>query len=787
MEAKMKKLKITKENLGILPILILSAILNFANIGIEGYGNGYYAAGVKSMTMSLKNFFFVSFDPAGFVTIDKPPLGFWIQTISAKIFGFSGWSILLPQALAGVISIYLIYYLVKRSFGTIAGLISALCLAVTPVFVAASRNNTIDNLLVVTLLFACLAFSIAAEKGKVKYLYISLVLVGIGFNIKMLEAYMIGPAIYITYLLSSAVSFKKKIIHLVLGTVILFAVSLSWAVIVDLIPAQNRPYVGSSTNNSVMELIIGHNGLERLGLGGKSGKGAGGNGNFEQGDAQRQARNTDNATSSGANEKFNQAEDQTESNINNPDNKNVNNQGQQPPGGNGQEMPGGASDGNGPGNGNIQSTDGGMQGGPGGQNGGLQGSFGGQTKAGITRLFSKNSLSDQIVWFIPLALLGFIAGAIKEKLRFKLDNRRKLSLVLWFVWLVPEFIYFSYTTGLFHPYYLTMMAPPVAALAGIGIGVMWQFYKEGGWKSWLLPIAFVLEGLTHTLMLSYYYNNISTVMKSIIIVALILCFISSAILVIWNILNVTKSKKNIHENNDSLKESRDTKLKKAVVGIALIGILITPFIGASAVITHKLNDTIPSAGLELLSNTQKGNFDGVSMSNTNSSNTKLIEFLKSNKTNEKYLLVVSSARNSQDIIIQNDESIMALGGFSGSDKILTLDQFKVLVKNGEVRYVLSGGMGMGGGANNEIMNWVIENGKAVSENEWKDSTTRSNQSQNNAENSISSQKGNSNSQNESSDESSNKNSNSIKQNAGGFGGNNSEQLYDLKDVANTLK
>ena len=199
------------------------------------------------------------------------------------------------QAIAGVISVYLIYYLVKRSFGTAAGLISALCLAVTPVFVAASRNNTIDNLLVVTLLFACIALSIAAEKGKVKYLYISLVLVGIGFNIKMLEAYMIGPAFYITYLLSSAISFKKKIIHLVLGTVILFAVSLSWAVIVDLVPAQNRPFVGSSTDNSVMELIIGHNGLERLGLGSKSGRGAGNLGNGNQDDGQRQSKNTNDA------------------------------------------------------------------------------------------------------------------------------------------------------------------------------------------------------------------------------------------------------------------------------------------------------------------------------------------------------------------------------------------------------------------------------------------------------------------------------------------------------------
>ena len=265
-----EKVKFTKENFGIGVILILSVVLNFANLGIEGYANTYYSAGVKSMMMNLKNFFFVSSDPSGFVTIDKPPIGFWLQTISAKIFGFSGWSVILPQALAGVISVWIIYYLVKRSFGSLAGLVAALCLAVTPIFVAASRNNTIDNLLVLSLLLAFWAISIAAEKGKLKYLILSLVLVGIGFNIKMVEAYMIAPAIFITYFLSSALPYKTKIKHLIIGSVALFVVSVSWAVIVDLVPANDRPFIGSSTDNSVLELIIGHNGLERVGIGGKN-------------------------------------------------------------------------------------------------------------------------------------------------------------------------------------------------------------------------------------------------------------------------------------------------------------------------------------------------------------------------------------------------------------------------------------------------------------------------------------------------------------------------------------
>ena len=139
----MKKIEFTKEKLALFAVMAVSAVLNFANLGVEGYGNEYYAAGVKSMLVNFKNFFFVASDPGGFVSIDKPPLGFWIQTLSAKIFGFSGWSILLPQALAGVISVGILYYMVKRSFGKAAAFISALCLAITPVFVATSRNNHI--------------------------------------------------------------------------------------------------------------------------------------------------------------------------------------------------------------------------------------------------------------------------------------------------------------------------------------------------------------------------------------------------------------------------------------------------------------------------------------------------------------------------------------------------------------------------------------------------------------------------------------------------------------------
>lgn len=741
--------KLTKERISLGLILALSAILNFSNIGIEGYGNAYYAAGVKSMTLSLKNFFFVSFDPGSFVTIDKPPVGFWIQAISAKIFGFSGWSILLPQALAGVISVYIIYHLVKKSFGSKAGIVSALCLAVTPVFVAASRNNTIDNLLVVTLLCACVALTKAIENGKRRYLFISLILVGIGFNIKMLEAYMIAPAIYITYLLSNNISIKKRISYLVISTAILFSVSLSWALVVDFVPTKDRPYIGSSTNNSVLELIIGHNGLERLGLSGNN-KGFGGN-NRQENDADISGNKQGVKESSDGN---NQLEMQAGA----------------PPTGN---IPGSGS--------NIQEDSnmqpsngvpgGGQQGGVGGLGGGLQGSFGGQVKAGISRLFSKNSLSDQIIWFLPLALLGFMAGALREKLRLKLDNNRKVSLVLFMAWLVPEFIYFSYTTGTFHPYYLTMMAPPAAALSGIGISAMWEFYKEGKWKAWLLPIAFIVEGITHMTMLSYFSSNISTTVRNIILISLIVCFIVSVILAISNILTYINRKNSKDLNNDNI------KLKKSLAIIATISILVTPFIGSSATINHSVNSTIPTAGLELLSNSERENSGFGTERSDGNGNSKLIDFLESNKTKEKYLLVVSSSQSADSMIIQSGIPIMALGGFSGSDNIITLDQFKEMVKNGEVRYVLTGSMG-GRGGSSEIMNWVKENGTKVSENEYKDMSSSNEKADSLADNTND----NGSLESQSTDINNNQNSNSKRQDKSGFGGNNSEELYDLKDV-----
>ena len=238
-------------------ILALSAFTGLFRITQEGYSNLYYAATVKSMLTSWHNFFFASYDPGGFVTVDKPPLGFWIQAASAKVFGFHGWSLLLPQALAAVLSVALLYHLVRRVFGPAAGLLAALTLALTPITVATARNNTVDGLLVLVLLVAARTVIRAAETGRLRWLLLCVALVGVGFNIKMLQAYLVVPAFFLLYFLAAPRRRLTRIAQLTLATIVLLVVSLSWAVAVDLTPPDERPYVGGSTNNSALHLLSG--------------------------------------------------------------------------------------------------------------------------------------------------------------------------------------------------------------------------------------------------------------------------------------------------------------------------------------------------------------------------------------------------------------------------------------------------------------------------------------------------------------------------------------------------
>lgn len=244
-------------------ILLLAFFLRFYHLA-DSSSNFYYAATVKSMLTSWHNFFYVAYEPAGSVTVDKPPLGFWLQAISAYFLGLNSFALAFPQAFAGFLGVGVMYGLVKRSFGVPAGLLAALVLATTPVTVSTERNNTIDGTLVFVLLLATWAVMRAVESGRVRHLLLMAFLVGLGFNIKMLQAFLPLPAFYGYYFVAGPGKWWQRMGQLGLATILLVMVSLSWAVAVDLTPAGQRPYIGSSTNNTVMQLIVGHNGLNRL-------------------------------------------------------------------------------------------------------------------------------------------------------------------------------------------------------------------------------------------------------------------------------------------------------------------------------------------------------------------------------------------------------------------------------------------------------------------------------------------------------------------------------------------
>jgi 4-amino-4-deoxy-L-arabinose transferase-like glycosyltransferase len=245
-------------------VLALSAVLNLNHLSRNGYANTFYSAAVRSMLRSWHNFFFVSFDPGGMVTVDKPPLGLWVQGLSAELFGFHPLSLLLPEAIAGVLAVGALYWVVTPRFGPAAGVMSALALAVFPSFVAVSRDNNLDALLILLMILACGVGLRAIGSGRLLSLLGCAALVGLAFNTKTLAAYLVVPGLALGYLVCAPGSPARRAAQLLAAGVVLLLVSASWSLVVELTPAAHRPFVGGSVNNTERDLTFGYNGFGRV-------------------------------------------------------------------------------------------------------------------------------------------------------------------------------------------------------------------------------------------------------------------------------------------------------------------------------------------------------------------------------------------------------------------------------------------------------------------------------------------------------------------------------------------
>ncbi len=411
-----------------------SAVLNINKLAQNDYGNTFYSAAVKSMLHSLHNVLYVSFDPGGLVTIDKPPLAIWLQVLSAKIFGFSPLSLLLPEAIVSTIAVAVLYRVIAPRLGVAAGLVSALTLAVFPSFVAVSRDNGVDPLLILLLILACGAALSAIESGRWRSLLGCAVLVGLAFNTKTLAAYLILPGIACAYLVCAPGPVVGRTIKLLVAGLVMAVVSFSWIAFVEMTPASQRPFVGSSTNNTEIGLTFDYNGFGRV-----EGE-IGGPGNVPVAEgaglhitprpAPLRPLTTLHRVFAIREVTSKRGASRSQSTVHvAPTTQKVS-----------PYLP----------------------------NGRLASPLFFAEPAGPLRLF-QSGLADQGAWLLPFALIGLLALAVMtfagERAR---RNPRLATLIVFGGWLIVEAVILSFSKGIVHPYYVSAMAPGAAVMVGAG-------------------------------------------------------------------------------------------------------------------------------------------------------------------------------------------------------------------------------------------------------------------------------------------------------------------------------
>ncbi len=688
-ELKVHKRFPSWHRLALIGIILIAVFMDFFQLGEGGFGT-YYAPAVRSMMDNWHNFFFASYDPGGFVTIDKPPVGFWLQVASARLFGFTPFSVLLPQALAGVLSVILLYYLVRRHFGVVAGLLAALALALSPISVVTNRNITIDSTLALTLLLGAWAVVHAAETGQLRWLLLSAAIVGIGFNIKMMEAYLVVPAFGLLYLLAAPKSLWTRIGHLALALLVLLTVSFSWALAVDLTPASQRPYVGSTQDNSEISLAIGYNGIDRLlrgfGRGGFGGRPRTTNNTNTPNGSVNMGRNgnptTGTAPTTGT----------PSTNSNNGSNTTGRNAGRQPAGG--------------------------------------FGGFFGTGTPGPLRLFNE-PLAGQIAWLLPLALCGMLALAWQRRPRFQSDPQQQ-SLVFWGMWLLTMGIFFS-VAGFFHQYYMTEMAPAIAALFGIGLVTMWHDYRRAGWRGWLLPLALIATIAEQVHILTSY----PAWGQWLIPLLTVLCVFAVGWLLIGRLTPHLRI------------QVPSARSLVSALGIGILAMLLAPTVWAAIPV---IQPTPAQANLPLAGPSQRDGFSGTfggGRDESSSVDPALIRYLEANQGKATFLVATPSSMTADRIILATNRPVMAMGGFSGGDPILTTDQLASLVAKGTVRFFLlstrrqlspqaldqfpqqfrnrlqQGGFGFGFGQQSTLTTWVTQHCTTVPAKLWQTTATSS--------------------------------------------------------------
>ncbi|WP_030442738.1 glycosyltransferase family 39 protein [Actinoplanes subtropicus] len=599
------------------PVLVLlaaTAALYLWDLSASGWGNSFYAAAAQAGAKSWKALLFGSLDAGNAITVDKPPAAMWVMGLSARIFGVNSWSILAPQALIGVASVYLLYLTVKRWFGQNTALLAGAALALTPVAVLMFRFDNPDALLVLLMTAGAYTTTRAVEKASWRWLALTGVLLGFGFLTKMMQAFLVLPGFALIYLVAAPTGLGKRIRDLLIAGLALI-VSAGWYVaLVSLWPASSRPYIAGSTNNTLWELALGYNGLGRI-FGG-SGNGGGGGG--------------------------------------------------------------------------------------GSQNTG----FGGAT--GIGRLFG-TAMGTEISWLLPAALIGMVA-VLAITFTARRTDRARAAVLMWGGWLLVTGLTFSYMSGTIHPYYTVALAPAIAALVAIGGRVLW-LYRSRFWGRAVLAAMVLATAVWGSVLIG----------RADWLPALRWASLALGVLTALVLLAPTTRRTGF-------------AMVALVAAILSAGASGAAYAASTASVAH--NGSIPSSGPSGQGGTGGGtpgngaNRMGGSTSASSStqggpggmggqtSSSALTALLKASTT--KWSAAISGATSAAELELDSGTSVIALGGWNGSDPSPTLAEFQAYVKAGQIHYFIAGGgMGGGGGAggsstdSSQIATWVAAHYKST--------------------------------------------------------------------------
>jgi 4-amino-4-deoxy-L-arabinose transferase-like glycosyltransferase len=614
-------------HLALAGVLALSAVLNTHRLAQNGYANIFYSAGVKSMLRSLHNFAFASFDPGGLVTVDKPPLALWAQVASAKVFGFSPLSLLLPEAIMGILAVALLYLLVSRPFGSAAGLAAALTLAVFPSFVGVARDNGVDPLLILLMLLACGAALRAIETGRWRTIVWCGVLVGLAFNTKTLAAYLVIPGIALGYAVCAPGPFSRRVLRLLVAGLAMVVVSAAWIAFVDLTPAAKRPYVGSSTNNSEVGLTFEYNGFGRVeGQVGGPGHIPVGTGALPSSASPSTAHR---APRSGAHAHARTgpaapAKPRPPSRL-------------LPDGREREPIP-----------------------------------FGGPV--GPLRLFGLG-LGDQSGWILPFAFFGLLAvvalllfgetsasvtAGSREptKSRGRCDPRLAATLVLG-GWFLVEAAVLSLSKGIVHPYYTSALAPGAAAMTGAGTVAFVRLTRGRRWDWRLLtvPCAVAATVVAQAVLLhrEHYMHWFVPVL------------IAGAAIGTIALLAVRRS-------------------APVAMACTLVLLLAAPTAYAATTWLAPVEGTFPAAGPK-----QASGAGGVGVTGRDLRvDLALLRYVRARGPGSRWAILTDASDTAAPFILL-DFPAGALGGYGGTDPVLDGAGLARLVSKGQARYVVLGG------------------------------------------------------------------------------------------------